>query len=150
MAAIKTIGKISALTAISKIKDGHAADLRATLQRLSDAGGGAISGLGTIHMVRWVIFDNETRLLFATNFDGDVEDYMRDFALKAPQGIDAFWGHCEDYPGAENYEKLRDYILGCAIETTGYYVAYPESTVQDILQAVALKKKVADFINDVG
>src|SRR3954466_5935806 len=50
-------------------------------------GGGAISGLGTIHMVRWVIFDNETRLLFATNFDGDVEDYMRDFALKAPQGI---------------------------------------------------------------
>ena len=67
MSAVTTIGKISALTAISKIKDGHAADLRATLQRLTDAGGGAISGLGTIHMVRWVIFDNETRLLFATN-----------------------------------------------------------------------------------
>jgi hypothetical protein len=51
MSAVRTIGKISALTARSKIKDGHAADLWATLQSLNEAGGGAISGLGTIHMV---------------------------------------------------------------------------------------------------
>lgn len=150
MAAIKTIGRISALTAISKIKDGHADQLRTTLERFSDAGGGKISELGTIHMVRWVIFDNDTRLMFATNFDGDVEDYMRDFALKAPQGIDAIWGHCEGYPGAENYERLRDYILGCAIDTTGYYVGYPDATVQDILKALTVKKKVEAFIDDVG
>jgi hypothetical protein len=52
MSAVRTIGKISALTAISKIKDGNAADLRATLQRLIESGGGAISGLGTIHRHR--------------------------------------------------------------------------------------------------
>ncbi|MCW2240557.1 hypothetical protein [Azospirillum canadense] len=147
---IKTIGKISALTAISKIKEGQAPQLRATLEKLTSAHGGKISELGTIHMVRWVIFDNDTRLLFATNFDGDVEDYMRDFALKAPEGIDAIWGNCEGYPGAKNYEKLRDYILGCAIDTTGYFVAYPDATVQEILKALNLQRKFEEFVSEVS
>ncbi|MBT2234295.1 hypothetical protein [Nonomuraea sp. NEAU-A123] len=27
--------------------------------------------IGTLHDARWVLFDDDTRLLFATNFDGD-------------------------------------------------------------------------------
>ena len=149
MSAVRTIGKINALTAITKIKPGHASDLRRTLEGLTAAAGGKIAGLGTIHIVRWVIFDNETRLFFATNFNGDVEDYMRDFAERAPDGIDAIWGHCEDYPGAKNYQQLRDYILGHAIETTGYYCAYPESTVTDIQKALTWKKKFDAFLDEI-
>jgi hypothetical protein len=150
MTVLRTVGKINALTAITKIKSGHAPDLRKTLEALTDASGGKISSLGTIHIVRWVMFDDDTRLLFATNFNGDVEDYMRDFAERAPEGIDAIWGHCEDYPGARNYEQLRDYILGHAIETTGYYCAYPESTVQDIQKALAWKQKFDAFLDEIG
>ena len=147
MSVIFTSGKISALTAITKITPGHAAALRETLAKLSAAGGGKIGELGTIHIVRWVIFDDDTRLLFATNFDGDVEAYMRDFAEKAPQGIDAIWGHCDDYPGAKNYEKLRDYILSHAIETTGYYCAYPNSSVKEIKKAVDWHDKLEKFLD---
>ncbi|UFN47326.1 hypothetical protein LPC08_15000 [Roseomonas sp. OT10] len=147
---LQTIGRISALTAITTIKPGEAPALRQALQRLTAAKGGLISSLGTIHMVRWVIFDNDTRLLFATNFDGDVETYMRDFAERAPDGIDAIWGHCEGYPGARDYEKLRDYILGSAIETTGYYVAYPEATVADINKALDWKAKFETFLDQLG
>ena len=147
MSVIFTIGKVSALTAITKITPGHAPALRETLTRFTAAGGGKISELGTIHIVRWVIFDNDTRLLFATNFDGDVEAYMRDFAEKAPQGIDAIWGHCDDYPGASNYQKLRDYILSHAIETTGYYCAYPNSTVKEINKAIDWHDKLEKFLD---
>ncbi len=150
MAVLKTIGKINALTAITKVKDGHAPQLRQALEGLTGAGGGKIASLGTIHIVRWVIFDNDTRLLFATNFNGDVEAYMRDFAERAPEGIDAIWGHCEGYPGARDYPKLRDYILGSAIETTGYYCAYPDATVQDILKALDVKRKVDAFLDQLG
>src|SRR5689334_5720927 len=150
MSVLRTIGKINALTAITKIKSGHASDLRKTLEVLTATGGGKISGLGTIHMVRWVIFDDDTRLFFATNFNGDVEDYMRDFAERAPDGIDAIWGHCEDYPGARNYEQLRDYILGHAIETDGYYCAYPDATPKEILQALNWKKKFDAFLDQIA
>ena len=150
MSVVTTIGKVNALTAITKIKPGHAADLHRTLQGLTEANGGKIGELGTIHIVRWVIFDDDTRLLFATNFCGDVEDYMRDFAEKAPQGIDAIWGHCEDYPGATDYPKLREYILGHAIETTGYYCAYPDATVKEIRQALTWKQKFDAFLDQLG
>jgi len=91
-----------------------------------------------------------TRLFFATNFDGDVEDYMRDFAERAPDGIDAIWGHCEGYPGARDYPKLRDYILGSAVETDGYYCAYPNSTVADINKALDWKGKLDTFLDQLG
>ena len=135
------------VTAITKITPGHAPALRETLKRLTGANGGKIGELGTIHIVRWVLFDNDTRLLFATNFDGDVEAYMRDFAEKAPDGIDAIWGHCEGYPGAKNFEKLRDYILGSAIETQGYYCAYPNSTVKEINKAIEWHDKLEKFLD---
>lgn len=150
MAVVLKMGKISALTAITKIVPGHAEALRKTLQGLTAANGGKISSLGTIHIVRWVIFDNDTRLFFATNFDGDVEDYMRDFAERAPDGIDAIWGHCEGYPGARDYPKLRDYILGSAVETDGYYCAYPNSTVADINKALDWKGKFDTFLDQIG
>jgi hypothetical protein len=150
MSVVKTIGKISALTAITKILPGHAAALRQALEALTAASGGKISSLGTIHIVRWVIFDNDTRLLFATNFDGDVEDYMRDFAERAPEGIDAIWGHCEGYPGARDYPKLRDYILGSAIETTGYYCAYPNATVADINKSLDWRTKFDAFLDQIS
>src|SRR4051812_47177234 len=117
MAAVKTIGKATALTAITKIKEGHADALRQALTRLTEDAGGKIAGLGTISAGRGVISDADPRLFFATNFSDDVEHYMRDFAEKAPEGIDAIWGHCEGYPGAASYEQLRDYILGSAIDT---------------------------------
>ncbi|MBR0949344.1 hypothetical protein [Bradyrhizobium canariense] len=150
MSVVLTTGKISALTAITKIVPGHAEALRKTLQGLTGANGGKISSLGTIHIVRWVIFDDDTRLFFATNFDGSVEDYMRDFAERAPDGIDAIWGHCEGYPGARDYPKLRDYILGSAIETDGYYCAYPNSTVTDINKALDWKGKFDTFLDQIG
>ncbi len=150
MTVVLKTGKISALTAITKIVSGHAPALRQTLQGLTAANGGKIASLGTIHIVRWVIFDDDTRLLFATNFDGDVEDYMRDFAERAPDGIDAIWGHCEGYPGARDYPKLRDYILGSAIETDGYYCAYPNSTVADINKALDWKAKFDTFLDQIG
>lgn len=149
MSAVRTIGKATALTAITRIKEGHADALRQALTRLTEAGGGKISGLGTIYAVRWVIFDNDTRLLFATNFSDDVEHYMRDFAEKAPEGIDAIWGHCEGYPGAANYEQLRDYILGSAVETTGYYNAFEDVTVGEARQAIEWKRKFDGFLDSL-
>ncbi|MDT0452811.1 hypothetical protein [Streptomyces hesseae] len=36
--------------------------------------------IGTLHDARWVLFDDDTRLMFATNFDGDWDAYIDDFS----------------------------------------------------------------------
>lgn len=104
MAVLKTLGKDNAPMAVTKIKDGHAPQPRPAL---TAADGGKIASLGTLRIARWAIFDNDTRLLFAANFNGDVEAYMRDFAEGAPEGIDAIREHCGGCSGARLPEAAR-------------------------------------------
>ena len=67
---------------------GGAKRLRAFLQML----GGNLAGadrVGTVHDMRFVFLDNDTRMLFATAYDGDDWDaYIDDFVTKIPDFLD--------------------------------------------------------------
>ena len=72
------LGKVSELTIIVPLAPGGAKRLRAFLQLL---GGYADAGkVGTVHNMRFVFLDNDTKFLFATAFDGDWDPYIDDFA----------------------------------------------------------------------
>ena len=58
-----------------------------------------VDRVGTVHDLRFVIFDNDTRLLFASTFDGDWDAYINDFAALIPDLIDLAFGEVDDYPG---------------------------------------------------
>ena len=63
------LGKVSELTIIVPLAPGGAKRLRAFLQLL---GGYADAGkVGTVHNMRFVFLDNDTKMLFATAYDGD-------------------------------------------------------------------------------
>jgi hypothetical protein len=64
------LGKISELTIIVPLAPGGAKRLRAFLRL---RGGNLNKGdkVGTLHDMRFVFFDNDTRMLFATFLDGD-------------------------------------------------------------------------------
>ncbi len=40
--------------------------------------------IGTVHDMRFVFLENDTKLLFATAYDGDWESYINDFAALIP------------------------------------------------------------------
>ena len=44
--------------------------------------------VGTLHEMRFVFFDNDTRMLFATSFDGDWDTYIDDFIALIPDYLD--------------------------------------------------------------
>ena len=44
--------------------------------------------VGTVHDMRFVFLDNDTKLLFATAYDGDWDPYIDDFATKIPDDLD--------------------------------------------------------------
>src|SRR5262245_64961813 len=72
------LGKVSELTIIVPFAPGGAARLRAFLKLF----GGNLAGaddVGSVHDMRFVFLDNDTRMLFATAYDGDWDAYIDDF-----------------------------------------------------------------------
>ena len=94
--------------------------------------------VGTLHDLRFVIFDNDTRLLFASTFDGDWDAYINDFAERIPDFIDLAFGEVEDYPGIKNPD-IKDYIVKSQVTSTYFYSAYPNASVRDVWKAMKVK-----------
>ncbi len=130
-------GQISELTVIVPLKAGGAASLKAKLDQvgrnLPDAG-----KVGSLHNMRFVLLD-DTRLLFATAYDGDWDSYITDFATQIPDAMNYFFSDVEGWPGITT-DTVRDFIAQHQIPAYGWYVAYPGETVASINRAVELGK----------
>ena len=82
---------------------GGAKRLRGFLQLL-EGNFRAADAVGTVHDMRFVFVDNDTKLLFATAYDGDFDPYIDDFAAKIPNAMDLWLCNCEGYPGMRSGE----------------------------------------------
>jgi hypothetical protein len=91
-------GKVSELTGIIPFAKGGAKRLRGLLQALEGnfRGGDAV---GTLHDMRFVFLDNDTKLLFATAYDGEWDAYIDDFVTKIPDAMDLLFCNIEGWPG---------------------------------------------------
>jgi hypothetical protein len=87
--------------------------LREALRALQDHPGYYHVAIATIHEARFVLFDDNTRLLFATSFDGSWDAYMDDFATSGPtlQLFDAIFQHAEGYGGLPDVAAVKAFIL---------------------------------------
>jgi hypothetical protein len=140
-------GQISELTVIVPLKTGDAgaAELR---KILAAAGPGlpAAGEVGTLHDMRFVILDNDTKLLFATAYDGDWDSYIDDFAKEIPDAMDRFFSCVEGWPGIKD-PGVKDFIVKYQIQATGWFVAYPNETVSRIKRAVAVRDAANVLLN---
>jgi hypothetical protein len=112
-----------------------------------------IQEIGTVHFARWVIIDNDTRLLFDSNFDGTWDQYLDDFIdhedLRA--GLDRIWGCCEGYPeqGAADRDNFRAWVRAHQTPAAVFYSAYPENTLKDVLKAISVRDKFVELLNEL-
>ena len=91
-------GRVSELTVIAPFAPGGAQRLRALLRLLKGKFDGA-DKVGTVHDMRFVFLENDTKLLFATAFDGDWDPYIDDFATKIPDYMDVLFSAFKGWPG---------------------------------------------------
>ena len=94
--------------------------------------------IGTLHDMRFVIFDNDTRLLFASTFDGDWDQYINDFATIIPDEIDLQFGEVDGYPGIHSPD-IKDFIVKHQVQALYFYSAYPNASVRDVWKALKVK-----------
>jgi hypothetical protein len=141
-------GKVSELTLIAPFAPGGASRLRALLQ-LRDGSFDDTDRVGTVHDMRFVFLDNDTKLLFATAYDGEWDPYIDDFATKITDQMDVIFSACEGWPGIRS-AKVKDWIVKHQITAEGWYVATPNLTVAETLRLEKIGKAVEEFLDKVG
>ena len=100
-----------------------------------------------IHFLRVLTINNDSQLLFCSNFDGSVETYLADFLIHMPDYLDRLWGHCEDYPesGARDFEAFMEFIIMGYVPCQFFFAAYPDATVKQVWRALDWENKTRDF-----
>jgi hypothetical protein len=106
--------------------------------------------VGTVHDMRFVFLDNDTKFLFATAYDGDWDPYIEDFAAKIPAQMDVLFTAFEGWPGINSGQAVKDWIANHQIPAVGWYVAYPDLTVRDILRQQRVSKAVDEFLDKIN
>jgi hypothetical protein len=134
-------GRSNEFTLIMNLKPGGADRLRKKLASSSDIARqnqGLMDRVGTVHDMRYLIFDNDSRLLFASTFDGDWDAYINDFTAYIPNEIDMIFGEVEGFPGVRS-PKFKDEIVKYQVPATYFYSAYPNVSVRDVWKAMKIK-----------
>lgn len=131
-----TDGVCSEFTVFTRIKPGHADALRedlANIKRTAATGSrAAMREIGTLHDARHVIFDNDTRFMFASVFDGTWDTYIDDFATTAVgANFDKVFAHSEGFPGIAD-PHVKEWFVSHQGPALFFVSSYPDLTVKQI------------------
>ncbi len=148
-----TVGSTNEFSLFFRIKPGHATALREALGALQDTpgykSGDYNMAVATIHEARFVPFDDDSRLLFATSFDGPWDAYMEDFLTSGSTLalFDAVFQHVEGYEGLPDLAALKVFILGAQRTASAYARNYP-GTVKEIRKALRVNDAFQRVLDD--
>ena len=146
------VGSRTAFTAMMNILPGHEQTLREMIaaDQGNPEGDKALQEIGTLHEFRWVMFDGDRRLLFASAFDGDWDKYIQDFASTAiGERIDRNLQHVEGWVGIKD-PRAADWLLEHAVPAVQYNSAYPKPSVKQVWKALAVQKAFEQVLDDPG
>jgi hypothetical protein len=161
-------GSVYGLTILSPIIDdqkatpSHDLQIRKYLATLSTAEESPFALAPGTHLARLVVMDDviyvgmpaceehlkSKYLVFESNCDGDLDDYLSGLAAAVPKQLDAIWTHCVGYPkaGASDREAFVRYMKSCQVDTTFFFAAVNDKSVPETLRALQTQTAVADFI----
>jgi hypothetical protein len=142
-------GAASEFSQVFRVRKGHETVLRQTLEVIASAASESdrlLRSIGTLHEARWVLFDDDTRLLFMSSFDGDWDQYIDDFAQIIGAAIDEILQHVEGYPGFTS-PHIREFLCGNQSTASWYFRAYPEQSVKEVHKAIRVSNAFQELLD---
>ncbi len=145
------VGTASEFSLFFHVIPGHADAIREAIRGLQQSPGYRPGDydlpISSIHEARFVLFDDDTRLLFATSFDGAWDAYMDDFAMSPLAGFDAIFQHTVGYDGLPDVPAIKTFVLGAQVSADGYSRNYPGS-VKEIRKANRVNAAFQQVLDD--
>ncbi|HEX7437009.1 MAG TPA: hypothetical protein VF308_09885 [Caldimonas sp.] len=94
---------------------------------------GYLARVQTIHFAHWFFFDDKTRVVFVSNYDGSHQGYMDDFINKVGWGLNLLFSNGVGWPrtrwlvhgGSRIEQKFKYYQRRHQVPTQVWYKAYP-------------------------
>jgi hypothetical protein len=153
-------GQAYSLTVLTPVQDGHELDLARGLDALESADRSPLANVAGTHFARWVVIGDvvyegaeqgerdhlqHPRLLFTSNFDGELEPYLDGLRTGLGASADAIWGHCIGYPGSADARSFSRYLRAHQIDSSLFFAAYGDRTVQEVIRSLAVRRRLIDF-----
>lgn len=151
-----SVGATHEFTNFFRVKPGQGPALRRALEELGAMPEYAEPGrlpIATIHEARFVLFDDETRLLFATSHDGPWDAYMDDFAATRRLGFADIFALVEGPGGADidlhgaDANALKALFMTSQMTAAAYARNY-EGTVKEIGKALRVNRAFQRVLDD--
>lgn len=104
-------------------------------------------GVDTIHFARWVAIDQGRRVLFMSNYDFNLEDYMNDFINKVAWGLNIIFSNGMGYPethwlvkgGARDEQVYKAVLRKFQVRSQVWYAAYPNLSAINIINNAQIR-----------
>jgi hypothetical protein len=152
-------GQAYALTVLTPIEHGREEPLTAYLDALGDGDASPLARVPGTHLARWVVIGQvkhqdgqrrrdalkAPRLLFTSNFDGDLDPYLEALRTGLAGDADAIWGNCTGYPGHQDAAGFSAWIRHHQIEASLFFGAYGDQTVAEVHANVAARTSLIEF-----
>lgn len=142
------INNVSELTVLAPLKQGGAERLKKIFELLHHSFQEA-EKVGTLHDMRFVFLDNDTKMLFATAYDGDFDVYINDFATKIPLEMDLIFSSVEGWPGIAD-PSVKDFIVQHQIQATAWYVNPSQGSVAETGRRTKMTEAADQFLDQMG
>jgi hypothetical protein len=152
-------GQAYGLTVLAPIVEGHEAELTAQLDALGDGDASPLARVPGTHIARWVVIDDVVfqaegqrrrdrlppRLLFSSNFDGELDAYLEGLRNGMADDADAIWGHCRGYPGHRDGPAFAAWMRAHQLEAALFFAAYGGQTVDQVHANVAQRRALLEL-----
>jgi hypothetical protein len=115
-------------------------------------------GVKTIHFARWVFMDQKRRVIFASNYDGSLENYMDDFIDKIAWALNITFSNGVDYPrtswlileGSRDEQVFKRFNLMHQLVAPFWYAAYQGITALNIENNAQIRAGLFGALDEAG
>ncbi|AUC80765.1 hypothetical protein [Lacinutrix sp. Bg11-31] len=119
---------------------------------------GELMGIPTIHFARWVLFDDNKRVLFFSNFDGSWQQYLGDFIDQSGWGLTGIFSNTKVFPktrflmtgGAYDEERFLAWSRDSELTTQIWYSAYPNLSIKNVNNNSQIRVLFSKDLNEKG
>lgn len=88
------------------------------------------------------------KLLFATDFDGPLDQHINELLAVAGPGLDRVFSHCEGWPGSQDSAAVHGFMLRHHLRSNTFYTGTMHRSVDQIHREEGLHQAIERYLDE--